>query len=89
MDDFGSGIVEPQRSSSFRRWAVVKLNSNGQMVVHERCGQFHDQGYDLAINAVRARAGKQPGTLPIVPVIGGMLAVLDAKTMSCAHTVAE
>lgn len=69
--------------------AVVKLNVKGQMVVHDMQGQFHDHGYDLALSAVRARASKRPGTLPIVSTIGSMLAVLDAATMSYAHTVAE
>lgn len=69
--------------------AVVKLNSNGQMVVREMHGQFHDHGYELALDAVRVRASKQPGTMPIVSMIGNMLAILDIKTMSYAHAVAE
>lgn len=69
--------------------AVVKLNANGQMVVRDMRGQFHDHGYELALEAVRAGAGKQPGTMPIVSTIGSMLAILDAKTMSYAHAVAE
>ncbi|MEG3171164.1 hypothetical protein U1708_02950 [Sphingomonas sp. ZB1N12] len=69
--------------------AVVKLTSKRQMAVHETRRQFHDHGYDLAREAVRTHAAKEPGTVPVVSTIGNMLAVLDIKTMSNAFAAAE
>lgn len=68
---------------------VVRLSAKGRMTVREMRGQYSDHGYELALEAVLARAARQPGTAPVVSPIGGLLTVLDMKTMSAMFAAGE
>jgi hypothetical protein len=46
--------------------AVVWLSSKGRLVVLEMSGQHHDHGYDIAREAILARADRKPGPMPVV-----------------------
>lgn len=56
---------------------VVRVNSKGRLVVRGMTGRFHDHGYELAREAVLARAARKPGRAPVVSWIGTQVAVLD------------
>ena len=68
--------------------AVVKLSSKSRLTVLEMKGQLHDHGYELALEAVRARASRKPGRAPVVSPIGGMLTVLDITRLSATFAAA-
>lgn len=61
---------------------ALKLSSKGRLIVRGMAGQYHDQGYDLAREAVLARAGGKPGHAPVVSAIGSMVTVFDIRTMA-------
>lgn len=61
--------------------AIVKLSAKGRLVVREMKGPYHDHGYDLARDAVLARAARKPGRVPVVAPIGSIITVTDITTV--------
>lgn len=68
---------------------AVRLNSKGRLVIGAMAGQYHDHGYDLALDSVIARAERKPGRVPVVSPIGSMVTVQDITTMQHAFENAE
>lgn len=69
--------------------AFIRLSSKGRLVVREMHGRHHDHGYDLARDAVLARAGRKPGRVPVVSPIGSLVTVLDIRSLSKTFDMAE
>ena len=68
---------------------VVKMSSKGRLLVRGMAGQFHDHGYDLALESLIGRASSKPGHIPIVSSIGCLPTVLDVRTMAATFENAE
>lgn len=68
--------------------AVVKLSSKGRLIVRGTDGAYAEEGYELARQAVRARAATRPGKVPVVSPIGGMLTVLDMDALADSFALA-
>ena len=71
--------------------AVIKLSDKGHLVVREMSGRHHDHGYELAHEAVLARAAAKPGHVPVVTWIGAasLPTVLDMKAFAATFDAAE
>lgn len=69
--------------------AIVRINSKGRLLVREMTGPHHDHGYELARDAVIARAGRKPGKVPVISAIGNLLTVVDIRTMAGLLAAAE
>ena len=68
---------------------AARLSTKGRLLVGPMATQYHDHGYDLALESIIALAGRQPGCMPVVSSIGSMLTVLDIQTMQHAFENAE
>lgn len=68
--------------------AIVKISSKGRSVFRDMSGRYHDHGFDLARQAVIARAAGEPGKVPVVSSIGTMLTVVDIETVAHCFAVA-
>lgn len=67
---------------------VVKLTGKGCMLVREMKGCYHDQGYELARQAVLAHAARQPGSVPVLTSVGALTVVLDMRAFAATFAVA-
>ena len=63
---------------------AVRLNSKGQLVLGAMASQYHDHGFDLALESIVAVADRKPGRLPVIAPIGSMMTVQDITTMQHA-----
>ena len=68
---------------------LVKLSSKRSLVARVMDGRYHDHGYDLAQEAVTARAARKPGHVPVVAPVGGLMTVLDVKAFADTFAAAE
>ena len=68
---------------------VIKRSSKGRLLVRGMSGRHHDHGYDIARDAVLARAGRKPGSVPVVSPIGSLMTVLDIRAMNKMFEMAE
>lgn len=69
--------------------AVIKMDAKGQLLVNEMRGPFHDQGFDIARDALLDQAARKPGRAPIIAWIGTLMAVHDTKAFARTFEVAE
>lgn len=68
---------------------AVRLNTKGCLVLDAMSGQYHDHGYDLALESVVTVAKRKPGRVPVVGPIGSMMTVQDITTLQHAFENAE
>lgn len=61
---------------------VISLSAKGRLKVGPSRGRVHEHGYDLALQAVKARAAEAPGRGALIAPIGGLVAVMDGTTAS-------
>jgi hypothetical protein len=61
---------------------VVRITGRGRLHVGAAKKRFHDHGYDIALEAVTARAVREPGHIPVFSTIGSLPTVLDITTMN-------
>ncbi len=64
--------------------AVLRLSAKGRLIIREMVGQYHDHGYELALETVRVLAARRPGKVAILSTVGSMPTVLDIETMTRA-----
>lgn len=62
--------------------AKVRLNAKGKLVVGEMKGNFDERGYDLARQAVVARAARKPGGVPVISPMGRTTVVFDMAALA-------
>jgi len=68
---------------------TVSVGSKGRLLARPLARPCHEDGYDLAIQSVTARAAREPGHIPVVSTIGRLPTVLDIRTMNHAFANAE
>jgi hypothetical protein len=68
--------------------SVVKFTSKRSIAVREMKGEFHEQGYALALEALKSRASLKPGTAPIFSTIGALEVVMDLRGYFDTHALA-
>lgn len=61
--------------------AEIGIDTRGLMKVREARGRYEEAGFALAQACLLARAGKQPGKMPVVSQLGGVLTVNDFHRM--------
>lgn len=62
--------------------SVLKLTTKGRLVVGPISGRRHDHGYELARMSLASHAAKCPGGVPLVAPVGGLLTIMDARTLT-------
>lgn len=60
---------------------IVRVTAKGRLMVGPMKPRHHDHGYELALEAVGARASRQPGTAPVMSSVGRMPTVFDIQTL--------
>lgn len=68
--------------------AIMKMSAKRRIVVREMKGEFHEQGYALALEALKTRAAWKPGRAPIVSTIGELPIVMDLRSLRDALAAA-
>lgn len=61
--------------------AVVRMSTKGRLIVREMSGSYHEEGYAIALEAVRATAGSIPTRVPVVSMIGDLAMVMDVEAL--------
>ncbi|WP_028967905.1 hypothetical protein [Sphingomonas phyllosphaerae] len=61
--------------------AVVRMSTKGRLIVREMTGSYHEEGFAIAMDAVRAAAERKPAHAPIISTIGNLMIIMDVETM--------
>lgn len=67
---------------------LLKLSAKGRLVTRPIGGEHHQQGFELAREAVAARAAGEPGGVSVVSNIGDLVTVLDGRALMTAFDAA-
>ncbi|USU10712.1 hypothetical protein NF701_08950 [Sphingomonadaceae bacterium OTU29THOMA1] len=69
--------------------AVIKISGKGCIVVRPMAGQYHDHGFDLALDGLAARGARKPGHVPVVMPVGEVTAMIDVRALAATFAAGE